>query len=223
MTLSRLLPRICAAGALAMSLAGCSYLAKAILAPQKDISKFYLLTPTADTAAATPASAPGSNSASDFTIGLGPIKLPPYLDRPEIVTRAAANRLELSKEDRWGESVQNGFTSAMERDLAAQVGTESIIIFPWYNTVHIDMQLQIDVYRFETDSQGIAHLSAKWTLLDSTGKNILYTVECTLTQQSKPGDTTDSVAALSRTIGDLSGQIANMIHQLRSQQGTHPT
>jgi uncharacterized lipoprotein YmbA len=223
MTLTRMLPRICAAVALAMSLAGCSYLAKAILAPQKDISKFYLLTPTADTAAATPASAPGSNSNSDFTIGLGPIKIPPYLDRPEIVTRAAANRLELSKEDRWGESVQNGFTSAMERDLAAQVGTENIIIFPWYNTVHIDMQVQIDVYRFETDSQGIAHLSAKWTLLDSTGKNILYTVECTLTQQSKPGDTTDSVAALSRTIGDLSGQIANMIHQLRSQQGTHPT
>jgi uncharacterized protein len=223
MTLTRMLPRICAAVALAMSLAGCSYLAKAILAPQKDISKFYLLTPTADTAAATPASAPGSNSSSDFTIGLGPIKLPPYLDRPEIVTRAAANRLELSKEDRWGESVQNGFTSAMERDLAAQAGTENIIIFPWYNTVHIDMQVQIDVYRFETDSQGIAHLSAKWTLLDSTGKNILYTVESSVTQQSKPGDTTDSVAALSRTIGDLSGQIANMIHQLRSQQGTHPT
>ena len=223
MTLTRMLPRICAAAALAMSLAGCSYLAKAILAPQKDISKFYLLTPTADTAAATPASAPGSNSSNAFTIGLGPIKLPPYLDRPEIVTRAAPNRLELSKEDRWGESVQNGFTSAMERDLAAQAGTENIIIFPWYNTVHIDMQVQIDVYRFETDSQGIAHLSAKWTLLDSTGKNILYTVESTVTQQSKPGDTTDSVAALSRTIGDLSGQIANMIHQLRSQQGTHPT
>ena len=50
MTLTRLLSRICAAVALAMSLAGCSYLAKAILAPQKDISKFYLLTPTADTA-----------------------------------------------------------------------------------------------------------------------------------------------------------------------------
>src|SRR5271170_8344181 len=137
MTLTRILPRICAAVALAVSLAGCSYLAKAILAPQKDISKFYLITPTADTAAATPPSAPGSNSNSDFTIGLGPIKLPPYLDRPEIVTRAAPNRLELSKEDRWGESVENGFTNAMERDLTVDAGTDRIIIFPWYNTEHI--------------------------------------------------------------------------------------
>ena len=65
-------------------------------------------------------------------------------------------------------------------------------------------------------------MSAKWTILDSTGKNILYTVESNLTQPSKPRDTTDAVAALSRTVGDLSGQIANMLHQLRSQQAAHP-
>lgn len=217
MTLTRFL-RIFLAGALAASMTGCSYLAKAILAPQKDISKFYLLTPSADTAA--PATGTASNTTGTFTIGLGPIKLPPYLDRPEVVTRAAPNRLELSKEDRWGESIQNGFTSAMERNLAAETGA-AVIDFPWYNTVHIDMQVQIDVYRFETDSNGTATLSAKWTILDSTGKNILYTVESNLTQPSKPGDTTDAAAALSRTIGDLSGQIANMLHQLRSQQGAH--
>jgi uncharacterized protein len=212
--------RIFLAGAIAASMTGCSYLAKAILAPQKDISKFYLLTPTADTAAHSSASA--QTTTGDFTLGLGPIKLPPYLDRPEIVTRMAPNRLELSKEDRWGESIQNGFTSAMERDLAAQAGA-AVIVFPWYNTVHIDMQVQIDVYRFETDGQGTATLSAKWTILDSTGKNILYTVESNLTQPSKPGDETEAAAALSRTIGDLSGQIANMLQQLRSQRSAHTT
>jgi uncharacterized lipoprotein YmbA len=110
----------------------------------------------------------------------------------------------------------------MERDLAAQTGASRVILFPWYNSVHVDLQVQIDVYRFETDAQGSATLSAKWTILDPTGKNILYTVESNLTQPSKPGDTTDAAAALSRTIGDLSGQIANMIHQLRAQQGAHP-
>ena len=221
MTSSRVF-RIFLAGAIAASMTGCSYMAKAILAPQKDISKFYLLTPTADTAAPTTPTAPTQSTSGDFTIGLGPIKLPPYLDRPEIVTRMAPNRLELSKEDRWGESIQNGFTRAMERNLAAQTGVV-VIIFPWYNTVHVDMQVQIDVYRFETDAQGTATLSAKWTILDSTGKNILYTVESHLTQPSKPGDMTEAAAALSRTIGDLSGQIANMLQQLRSHQGAHTT
>ena len=220
MTLTRFF-RILVAGVIAASVMGCSYMAKAILAPQKDISKFYLLTPTADTAAQTAAAPAAPSTTGDFTLGLGPIKLPPYLDRPEIVTRMAPNRLELSKEDRWGESVQNGFTRAMERNLAAQAGA-AVIVFPWYNTVHIDMQVQIDVYRFETDAQGIATLSAKWTILDSTGKNILYTVESHLTQPSKPGDMTEAAAVLSRTIGDLSSQIANMLQQLRSHQGAHP-
>ncbi len=220
MPLTTSLLKICAAGAVAISLAGCSYFAKQILAPQKDVSKFYLLTPTVD--AAAPASANAQSTSGDFTIGLGPIKLPPYLDRPEVVTRVAPNRLELSKEDRWGESLQNGFTSAIERDLAAQASAERIVVFPWYNTVHVDLQVLIDVYRFETDGQGNATLSAKWTILDSIGK-ILYTVEAHLTQPSKPGDETDAAAALSRTVGDLSAQIANMIHQLRAQQGTHPT
>jgi uncharacterized protein len=211
--------RLFLAGAIAASMTGCSYIAKAILAPQKDVSKFYLLTPTADSAAPATGSTPSTNG--NFTIGLGPIKLPPYLDRPEIVTRAAPNRLELSKEDRWGESIQNGFTRSMERNLAAQTGA-AIVVFPWYSTVHIDMQVQIDIYRFETDAQGTATLSAKWTVLDSTGKNILYTVESNLTQPSKPGDNTEAAAALSRTIGDLSGQIANMLQQLRAHQGAHP-
>lgn len=210
----------CAAGAIAMTLAGCSSVAKTILAPQPDITKFYLLTPTADATAAPPAAAQGVGG--DFAIGLGPIKLPPYLDRQEVVTRAAPNRLELSRNERWGESLQNGFAGVMARDLAAQTGTGRVILFPWYNTVHIDLQVQIDVYRFETDGTGNAQLSAKWTILDSTGKNILYTVESNLTEPSKPGDTTAAAAALSRTVGDLSGQIANMLHQLRSQPAANP-
>lgn len=220
MTLTKLLLKTCAVGAIATALAGCSAIGGTILAPQPDITKFYLLTPTAGAAATPPAAA--QSAGGDFVTGLGPIKLPPYLDRPEVVTRAAPNRLELSKAARWGESLEHGFTSAMERDLAAQPGTGRVIIFPWYNTVHVDLQVQIDVYRFETDGQGNAQLSAKWTILDSAGKNILYTVESNLTQASKPGDATDAAAALSRTIGDLSGQIANMIHQLRSQQAQHP-
>lgn len=95
MSLTRRILKTCAAGAIAMALAGCSAISNAILAPQPDITKFYLLTPTADTAAAAPAAAPSVGG--DFAIGLGPIKLPPYLDRQEVVTRAAPNRLSFQR------------------------------------------------------------------------------------------------------------------------------
>lgn len=222
MTSTRRILKTCAACALAMALAGCSAIAKTILAPQEDITKFYILTPTADAPSPTPSAAP-QNSSGDFTLGLGPVKLPPYLDRQEVVTRTAQNRLELSKIDRWGESLQNNFISVMTRDLAAQLGTQQIVIFPWFATTHVDLQVQLEVFRFEADSQGNAQLSAKWTVLDSTGKDILYVAQSNLTQPYKVGDTADAAAALSRTVGDLSREIANMVQQLRARKGTHPT
>jgi len=55
--------------------------------------------------------------------------------------------------------------------------TQQIVTFPWYSTTHLDLQVQVEVYRFETDAQGNAQLSAKWTIRDGTGKNILYSAE----------------------------------------------
>jgi len=218
MTLTITLRNVCAisAIAIAIALAGCG----PILAPRADPAKFYLLTPAADPPSTQTAAA--QRSAGGFTLGLGPVKLPPYLDRPEVVTRSAPNRLDLSKTDRWGESLQNNFTSVLTRDLAAQIGTQQIVVFPWYSTTHIDMQVQVEVYHFETDSQGNARLSAKWTVRDGAGKNILYSAESNLIQPSKPGDSADGAAALSRTVGDLSREIANMVQQLRARNGTRP-
>jgi uncharacterized protein len=219
MTSTNRILRTCAAAALAMTVAGCSAIARTILAPQKDVTKFYLLTPTQN-AAASPTTAPATGG--DFTLGLGPVKLPTYLDRQEVVTRTSPTQLDLSKTERWGESLQTSFISVMSRDLAAQMGTQQIVVFPWYNTTHVDMQIQIEVYRFETDSQGLAQLSAKWTVRDSDGKNILYVAESNLSQSSKAGDTADAAAALSRTVGDLSREIANMVQQLRARNSSHP-
>jgi uncharacterized protein len=216
MTLTIRLLNFCTISALAVALVGCG----PVLAPRPDPSKFYLLTPTADAPSAPPASL--QSSSGDFTLGLGPVKLPPYLDRPEVVTRAAPNQLDLSKTDRWGESLQNNFTSVLTRDLAAQIGTQQIVVFPWYSTTHIDLQVQVEIYRFETDSQGNAQLSAKWTVRDGAGKNILYSAESNLTQPYKAGDTADAAAALSRTVGDMSREIANMVQQLRVRNSTRP-
>jgi uncharacterized lipoprotein YmbA len=206
---------ICAI-AIALALAGCG----PVLAPQPDPSKFYLLTPAADPPSTQTAAVQGSGGG--YTLGLGPVKLPAYLDRPQVVTRTSPNQLDVSKTDRWGESLQNNFTSVLTRDLTAQLGTQQIVVFPWYSTTHIDLQVQVEVYRFETDAQGNAQLSAKWTVHDGTGKNILYSAESNLTQPSKPGNTADAAAALSRTVNDMSREIANMVQQLRTRNTTPP-
>lgn len=198
------------AGAIAFAIVGCS----SVLEPRPDPTKFYLLTAASESGRPAVPAPPGA--AGDFVLGLGPVNLPAYLDRPEIVTRAAPNRLELSKTDRWGESLQNNFTQVLSRDLAAQLGTQRIVIYPWYATTQIDLQVQLEVYRFETDAQGKSELTAKWTISDGATKGILYITQSDIAEASKRGDATAAAAALSRAVDDLSREIATQGARLRT-------
>ena len=53
---------------------------------------------------ATPAGPVGA-AVRDIPVGVGPVELPEYLDRPQIVTRTSQNELNVADFDRWAESL----------------------------------------------------------------------------------------------------------------------
>jgi uncharacterized lipoprotein YmbA len=186
-------------------------------APRPDPSKFFVLAPAA-AAADDPIAPAGLPVSSSPTIGLGPIKLPEYLDRDEVVTRVGPNRLQLSDKDRWAEPLDNNFKQVMAQDLTQSLGTHSITFYPWFGTTRVDCQVRIDVYRFETDPSANAQLVAHWQVLDGSGK-LLYAGDSSLNEQARPGEPV--AAALSRTVDRLARQIASAIQSLppRRQPG----
>ena len=178
-----------------ITLAGC-------LSPRRDDSKFFVLSPVgAD---------PTNLGTRQILVGLGPIKMPAYLDRQEVVTRVAPNRLELSGQDRWADPLDSDFTRVLAQNLASDLGTQRITFFPWYNTTIVDYQVKVNVYRFESDKDGKVDLTAHWQVLSGTGK-LLIVHDSTYMETSKPGDTSDSAAAMSRALGRLSREIASAI------------
>jgi uncharacterized lipoprotein YmbA len=186
------------------------------LSPRPDPSKFFVLTPVG--AASNPIAPAGLTSTSIPTVGIGPIKLPEYLDRDEVVTRVGPNRLELSDQDRWAEPLDNNFKQVIAQDLTQLLGTHSITFYPWPGTTRVDYQVRIDVYRFETDPSAHAQLVAHWQVLDGSGK-LLYANDSNLSEQAQPGEPV--AAALSRTVNGLARQIASAIQSLphRRQPG----
>jgi len=147
---------------------------------------------------------------SQVLVGLGPIKMPAYLDRQEVVTRVAPNRLELSGQDRWAEPLDSDFTRVLAQNLSSDLGTQRITFYPWYNTTLVDYQVKINVYRFESDKDGKVDLTAHWQVLSGTGK-LLIVRDSSYTETAKPGDAADSAAAMSRALGRLSRDIASAI------------
>ncbi len=173
------------------------------LTPRPDHSKFFVLSPIAAPAAA----------ASPLTIGLGPITIPEYLQRQEIVTRVAPNRLLLSSNDRWAQGLESNFTQVLAQDLTATLGTTRITTYPWYRTTQIDFQIKVAVYRFEANSKGTVNLTAHWEILDGSGK-LLYATDSTFTAAASSGNTTAVVAAMSAAEADLARAITAEIQSL---------
>jgi uncharacterized protein len=183
-------------------LALCTITIMGCLSPRRDDSKFFVLSPVETD--------PGSMGSRQILVGLGPIKMPAYLDRQEVVTRVAPNRLELSGGDRWAEPLDSDFTRVLAQNLAAELGTQRITFYPWYNTTRVDFQIKVNVYRFESDKDGKVDLTAHWQVLSGTGK-LLIVRDSSYTETAKPGDTSEAAAAMSRALGRLSREIASAI------------
>lgn len=125
-------------------------------------------------AAASPAAAAPPAGAAPLALGLAEVSFPAYLDRAELVTRIAANEIQVSATDRWAEPLAASFTRVLAMDLEARLATHEVVRSPWYGTTRLDGVLAVVVEQFEADgTKGCARLVARWSLRDGAGKRLL--------------------------------------------------
>jgi uncharacterized lipoprotein YmbA len=203
--------KLIAFGACAI-VAGCS-----VLSPQPERSEFFILTPVSGSAGmvAKPASA---SHDSQLTIGVGPVDFPDYLRRLPVVIRVAPNRIDLSDERRWAEPLDKNFLRVLSEDLATLLDTQRIEKYPWSLRTNVDYQVEIDVQRFETTSDGQTQLTATWIIKDGRGGKILYASRTTTGGPAGPDGVSVS-AALSSNLATLSKEIASRITELSQHRG----
>ena len=106
-------------------------------------TRFYTLTPTSEPTAAA------ARSRKGLVIGLGPVTLPPYLDRPDIVTAQGANQMRLPDVYRWSEPLQPLMTRIMAEDLYALLDANDVIPLPQRGDIRLDRAIEVEVGRFD--------------------------------------------------------------------------
>jgi uncharacterized protein len=178
-------------------------------------SNFYLLTPLP--AAESP---PSTERRADHpALGVGPIKLPAYLDRSEIVTRSGANALKLADFDRWGEPVADTFMRALAANLALLVNTKQVSLFPWPQYVPVDYQVVVEADRFDVGPDGQAVLVAHWYVLGGQEGKVLHFGSTVITEPSATKDYASVIAAMSRAVAQLAREIATSLKGLPAYPG----
>ena len=172
-----------------------------LLAPRPDPSRFYTLTPIA---------APGSASGklAGRTLGIGPVTLPQYLDRPELVWRVGSNEIRQSTFEYWAGSLEKQFTTVLTQNLQSLLAPSQIVQHPWYAGATPDVVVEVDVVRFELAEDRAAHLVARWRL--RKGTTVARAEESKL-DRAVAGETASTVDALSEVLGEFSRQIADAI------------
>src|SRR5262249_12123234 len=142
-----------------LSLAGCG---------NTQPTRFYVLSAIPQ----KPAQSPGQGAA----IGVGPITIPQYLDRPQIVTRTGDNQLALGEFDDWGGTLDDNIKLTLASNLATLLETDRVSLFPWKDAAPIEYQVTIDIETFEANDQGTAVLSVFWSIINPKDGTVMMTM-----------------------------------------------
>jgi uncharacterized lipoprotein YmbA len=178
------------------------------LGPKADTSRYVVLTPIPSARHGSDRTDGNLSHADQVSLGVGPIRLPGYLDRQELVTRLSENRLSVAQDDRWGEPLEDNVSRVLSQNLALLLASERVTPFPWPSTERPTYQVQIDVLRFEADTTRGAQLVARWVLRDLAINETLSIKESHLSREAKGSSLDESVVVLSELLADLSSEIA---------------
>lgn len=181
-------------------------------------TRFYLFPALPEAASAPPA------TPHPRTLGVGPVTLPPYLDRAQIVTRASRARLVLGEFDQWAASLHDLVLRALAEHLALLLPTERVLRHPWARTSEPDYQVTVDVSQFDAGPGGEVVLAAHWRLLNAQEQEVLGRQARFTAAVGGPGYEA-TVLAMGQTLEALSQDIATALRTIvqqapRSEQDT---
>lgn len=175
----------------------------ACLGPREDTSAFFLLSPAPPAAAAS--------SPVQVTVGLGPIVLPGYLDRAQMVVRLSDNQIALSEADRWAEPLADNLQRTLEENLATLLPGASFVDYPWYPAEAPDHAVAITFRRFEADANGAVVLDATWEVKSAGARADGRSTR--IDEAAAAPDRVSAVAAQSRALARLSEEIAGAVRR----------
>ena len=165
-------------------------------------ARFYTLTPEIDE------SESGSVSIAADTVGVGPIELPRYLMRPQMVSRAEGNRLVIDEFARWGDSLDLQVGRTMVQNLTDLSHDTLVLPFPWRTDFEPDLRVIGDVTRFEVDDSGTVRLDVRWAVTNVATREPLIIKDANYRGSADPSDPSSMAAAMSEALAQFSREAA---------------
>lgn len=156
------------------------------------------------------------NIDSEVIIGVGPLKIPEYLNRPQIVTQDKEKMLKFAQFDRWGESLDIGLARLISEDLTGIFPGEKIILYPWDLSVPVKYQVLIEIIQLDSELDNDMYLVAQWTIIDTQNTKTIMIKTSEFRQPIATHDYSGLVKTLSAACASLSNEIAQALEKIEA-------
>ena len=173
-------------------------------------ANYYTLRPIQDPGPGTQSPGPGQ----DPVIGVGPVKIAEYLDRPQMVTRSSGSGLQFAEFDRWAEPLEKNLTRVLADNLSILLPSERVCVFPWPKSKPVQYQVTLEIIHLEKTADGKAILESSWEILGDDGGKSLVTKRTRLILPVESAGFEGMASAESRAIETLSREIAAAVKSL---------
>ncbi len=163
------------------------------------------------------AAARDTSRQQSIIVAVGPLRIPDYLNRPQIVTRSGSNEIRLAEFDRWAGSLDHDIVRVLVEDISTFLPAESFFVTPWVSTVQAQpsswYRIDVNIIRFEGTRGKSVQLKAQWAIYDKE-KGLLLRRESTMSEEVYGATYEAYVSALSKTLFSLSRDISGAILSL---------
>lgn len=166
---------------------------------------YYML--TADGAAPTGSSGMG--------IGVGPVTLAEYIDRPNLVVQEQTNQVGIASDHRWAGALDASIARVTSTNLGRRMGTGNIRTYPWPRDEGLRYQVTIDVREFHGGADGHAVIEAGWRAYALPERRMIASRNFTAREPLEKDGYQPLVAAQSRLLSQLADDIASSLRARR--------
>ena len=163
--------------------------------------------------------APGERSGAvpaeqGISVAVGPVAIPDYLDRPQILTRSGPRELKLAEFDRWAGSLEEDISRVLAENLSGLLAPDNVTVLRWGGDAYpfpAKYRVGVDMTRFEGTIGESVILAARWSVSREEDRKILSAHESIVKERVEGQDYDALVEAMSRALTGLSREIAAAI------------
>lgn len=153
--------------------------------------------------------------ADGVTVGVGPIKIPGYADRPQIVTFGSGAEINVSDFDHWAEPLSDAIKRVLTSNVATLIGEESVFSYPAdFRPDKQSLQVAVNVIDITETGAGVARLSVRWHVKALYDNKVLSRHAKTYEAPATVGDYNSYAKALSQLLAEFSQDIAASLNGL---------